>query len=50
MKNLKKVKSIKLFFLFLFFNYNLSAQNNSIVKVSGVKGSAYINEIGRAHV
>lgn len=44
MKNLKKVKSIKLFILFLFLNYNLTAQNSNIIKVAGVKGTAYINE------
>lgn len=44
MKNLKKVKNIRLVFLFLFINYNLFAQNNNIVKVIGIKGSAYIND------
>jgi len=46
MKNLKKVKNIKLvfLFLFLFLNYNLFAQNSNIIKVTGVAGTAYINE------
>ena len=44
MKNLKKVKNIKLVFLFLFLNYNLLAQNSNIIKVTGVAGTAYINE------
>lgn len=45
MKNLKKVKNIKLVFLLLFLNYNLYSQNTSnIIKVTGVAGTAYINE------
>ena len=44
MKNLKKVKNIKLVFLFLFLNYNLLAQNSNIIKVTGGAGTAYINE------
>jgi len=44
MKNLRKVKNIKLVFLFLFLNYNLFAQNSNIIKVTGVAGTAYINE------
>ena len=45
MKNLKKVKNIKLVFLLLFLNYNLYSQNTSnIIKVTGIAGTAYINE------
>ena len=45
MKNLKKVKNIKLVFLLLFLNYNLYSQNTSnIIKVTGITGTAYINE------
>jgi len=45
MKNLKQVRKIKLVFLLLFLNYNLYSQNTSnIIKVTGVAGSAYINE------
>jgi hypothetical protein len=46
MKNLKQVRKIKLVFLLLFLNYNLYSQNTSnIIKVTGVAGSAYINEL-----
>jgi hypothetical protein len=45
MKNLKKVKNIKLVFLFLFLNFNLYSQTSgNLIKVTSVAGTAYINE------